>query len=400
MKELSAKDVDRLLAADPASDVTESELERSRARSLSFQDSDLTHIFAGGSGIGRQRRAVRRRRWVGGIVVAAAVVGATVLVPAILQSPPSTPPAAIELPAGTGTGAATPTPTAAQLPPAGPFHDMFVSADEVLVVEALPTGSMQQLGIEPVNVRQVLKGSSAVGTTSVDVSAADDRISGTLLWRDSQKEAPMTFLGFFARGGDGGLQLMNTAHSLLRVQNIRTSTTVNPVTDEPVDIGDDLRARINVAPMGDVPVSTYEGNRSGGVAPDVVKGTEGTGGSREGVVRGHMSVAGACFTFENSAEKVYLRWPTGFTAAIRSLPVDAEGRVYANGAVQADTPVILNEWGFIYMTDLEPRPQVSGELTTETASCAGETLRVFEVTPELPGASPFQKQHGVALPRP
>lgn len=400
MKELSAENMDRLLASDPASNVTEAELERSRARSLLFQDSDVTHIFAGGTGNGRQRTTVKRRRLVSGMAVAAALAGATVLLPAVLHMWSPVPPAAVEQPGAVDQPAAMPPAGATQLPPSGPFHDLFFSADEVLVIEALPTGSGRQLGVEPVNVRQALKGSTAIGAASVDVSSADDEISGTLLWRDSQKEAPMTFLGFFVRGSDGGLQLMKTAHSLLRVQNIRTANTVDPVTDEPVDIGDDLRSRINVAPEGDVPVSTYAGNRSGAVATHVIKGTEGPGGSREGVVRGYMAAAGACFTFENSAEKVYLRWPTGFTGAVRSLPVDAKGRVSSGGSAQADIPVVLNEWGFIYMTDLEPRPQVSGELSAETASCAGETLRVFEVTPEVPGASPFQKQHGVALPRP
>ena len=400
MRDLSAEDVDRLIAADPATDVSEAELERSRIRSLRFPESDVTHIFTSGARDGR-RRTVVKRRLISATLVAAALVGAAVLAPSILKLPQSGRPAGVEQPAATGSHNGTAPPSAAtQVPPSGPFHDLFVTADEVLVLEALPTSSVQQLGVEPVNVRQTLKGSTAVGTTSVDVSPADDGISGTLLWRDSQKEAPLTFLGFFARGADGGLHLVKAKHSLLRVQNIRTSSIVDPVTDEPVDVGEDLQSRINVAPVGDVPVSTYRGNPANDSAANVVKGTEGPGGSREGLVRGHMSAGEACFTFENSTEKVYLRWPKGFSAAVTSLPVDAEGRVYIAGTAQASVPAILNEWGFIYMTDREPRPQVSGKLTSETASCAGETLRVFDVVPEAPGASPFQKAHGVALPTP
>lgn len=406
MRDLSAAELDRLLAADPASDVTESELARSRARSLSFRESEVTHIFASGPEKDRHQTPFKRRRMAGGIMAAAAVAAAVVTA-TFLQVPPmeapaaSAPPTATDVAAGTATPAATATPAdQGKVAPSGPLHDLFVAADEVLVVEALPTDIGRGLGVEPVEVRQVLKGSRALGATSVDVSSADDGINGSLLWQHSQKEAPMTYLGFFARGSDGGMRLLATAHALLQIQNIRTAITVDPVTDEPVDIGDDLRSRINVAPEGDVPVATYAGDQPDGAATDVVRGTEGPGGSREGLVRGHISAAEACFTFENSTEKVYLRWPAGYTAALRSLPVDAQGRVSLNGTDQADTPVTLNEWGFIYMQDREPRPQVAGHLRAETATCAGETLQVFDVKPEAPGASPFQHGRGVALPTP
>lgn len=395
MKESSA--VERLLSADPASDVTESELARSRARSLSFRESDVTHIFVGGSENDRHPLRVKRRRVAGGFLAAAAVAAA-VLTANFLQPSP------IEAPAATATEATPSTAAdvadAGQVAPPGPLHDIFVSADEVLVLEALPNPARSPqagLGVEPVNVRQVLKGSRALGTTSLDVASADDAVTGSLLWRNSQKEAPFTYLGFFARGADGEMHLMETAHALLQIQNIRSSATVDPVTDEPVDIGVDLRSRIHVAPEGDVPVATYAG---GQVKTDIIRGTEGPDGSREGLVRGHISAAEACFTFENSTEKVYLRWPAGYTAALRSLPADAQGRVSLNGTVQSDTPVTLNEWGFIYMQDREPRPQVTGHLSAETASCAGETLPVFDFVPERVGGSPFQHGRGVALPTP
>lgn len=71
--------------------------------------------------------------------------------------------------------------------------------------------------------------------------------------------------------------------------------------------------------------------------------------------------------------------------------VDAEGRVSYYGTTLANKAVILNEWGFINMADLDTRPLVTGQLTAETASCGRETLPVFDVWPEREGGSPFQK---------
>ncbi|WP_309105419.1 hypothetical protein [Arthrobacter sp.] len=402
MKDISAADLERLLMADPALDITDSELARSRARSLSFRESDATHIFVGDPEDDSHTLRLKRRRVAGGFLAVAAVAAA-VFTASYLQPPPVAAPAATmeAPPLNPAPSAAAPDP--GQNPPAGPFHDLFAEADEVLVLEALPTSRNlgDRIGVEPVDVRQVLKGSRSLGTTSVDVAAVEDRTaSGTLLWQHSQKEAPMTYLGFFALGADGEMHLMERAHALLQIRNIRTSATTDPFTDEPVDIGDDLRSRIDVAPKGDVPVASYTGSLSPETATDVIWGTAGEGGSREGLVRGHISAAEACFTFENSTEKVYLRWPAGFTAAVRPLPVDAEGRGSYRGANQADTSVILNEWGFISMTDGEPRPLVKGQLTVETASCAGETLPVFDVMPERVGGSPYQKGRGVVLPTP
>jgi hypothetical protein len=399
MTDLPAAELDRLLAADPASDVTESELARSRARSLSFRESDVTQIFAGGPEEDRDQGRAKRRRMAGSLM-AAATVAAAVVTGSFLQMTPMEAPAAPAPPAATEVAAATAAPagqgTAA---PSGPLHDLFAAADEVLVVEASPTFVGRELGIEPVEVRQVLKGLQLMGATSVDVASADDGINGSLLWQHSQKEAPQTYLGFFSRGSDGGLRLLDTPHALLQIQNIRTASTVDPVTDVPVEIGDDLRSRINVAPEGDVPVATYAGGMPDGAATDI-PGTVRPDGTRDGLVRGHISASEVCFTFENSTEKVYMRWPAGFTASFSSLPVNGEGQVVLNGMALADTAVILNEWGFIYMTDRQPRVQITGYRTSETATCSGETLQVFDVQPERPGASPFQHGRGVALPTP
>lgn len=166
--------------------------------------------------------------------MAAATVAAAVVTGSFLQMPPMEAPAAPPQ-AATEVAAATAAPagqgTAA---PSGPLHDLFAAADEVLVVEASPTYVGRELGIEPVEVRQVLKGLQLMGATSVDVASADDGINGSLLWQHSQKEAPQTYLGFFSRGSDGGLRLLDTPHALLQIQNIRTAATVDPVTDVPV----------------------------------------------------------------------------------------------------------------------------------------------------------------------
>lgn len=63
-------------------------------------------------------------------------------------------------------------------------------------------------------------------------------------------------------------------------------------------------------------------------------------------------------------------------ATLWPLMVDAEGRVSYYGTTLANKAVILNEWGFINMADLDTRPLVTGQLTAETASCGGETRRM------------------------
>lgn len=402
MKDLSAADLERILTADPASDITDSELARSRARSLSFRESDATHIFVGDPEDDSHTLRLRRRRVAGGFLAVAAVAAA-VFTASYVQPPPVAAPAAtIEAPPSKPAPSAV-APDPGQNPPAGPFHDLFAEADEVLVLEALPTtwNLGDRIGVEPVDVRQVLKGSRSLGTTSVDVAAVEDvTANGTLLWQRSQKEAPMTYLGFFARGADGEMHLMERTHALLQIRNIRTSATTDPYTDEPVDIGDDLRSRIDVAPKGDVPVATYTGSLSSETATDVIWGTATGGGERAGLVSGHISATEACFTFENSTEKVYLRWPPEFTAAVRPLSADAQGNVRYRGAFESHKAVTLNEWGFISMTDGEPAPLVKGRLSAETAVCAGETLPVFDVMPASVGGSPFQRGRGVALPTP
>ena len=398
MKDLSAADEQRILSADPAANATESELARSRSRSLAFMESDVTHIFAGDPESYRRPPAKRWRA--AGAFLAAAAVAAAVLTANFLQAVPVETPAATE-----SVSAPSPAPTSAPAPtpPAGPFHDLFVSADEVLVLEALPNAARNLragLGVEPVNVRQVLKGDLTPGETAVDVASAEEGINGSLLWRDSRNEAPFTYLGFFADGADGGLHLMEAPHALLQIQNIRTAATVDPVTDEPVEIGADLQSRINVAPVGDVPVATHDGGSLAASAPDRIWGTQTADGTRDGEVRGYVAGSEACFTFANSTEKVYLRWPAGFTAKVTPLMVDADGHVSYFGTTLANRAVILNEWGFVYMADLDTRPLIQGELSTETAACAGETLPVFDVWPERAGGSPFQKGRGVALPTP
>lgn len=402
MNDLSAAELERFLSADPASDITDAELTRSRDRSLSFRESDATHIFVGDPEEDPYPLRLKRRRVAGGFLAAAAVAGA-VFTAGSIQPPPVAAPAVIATAALPSAAAPSAAADPGQNPPAGPMHDLFAAADDVLVLEALPTSWNlgDRIGVEPVDVRQVLKGSGSLGATSVDVASADDGItSGSLLWQYSQKAAPVTYLGFFARGADGEMHLMEGTHALLQIRNIRTSATTDPFTDEPVDIGDDLRSRIAVAPKGDVPVATYTGSLSPETATDVVWGTATGGGERAGLVRGHVSAAEACFTFENSTEKVYLRWPPGFTAAVRPMSADAEGNVRYRGAFEVDKAVTLNEWGFISMTDGEPAPLVKGRLSLETASCAGETLPVFDVMLPGVGFSPFQKGRGVVLPTP
>jgi hypothetical protein len=328
-------------------------------------------------------------------------VAAAVLTASFLQTAPVPTPAATETFSPPSPAATTPVPE--PTPPAGPSHDLFVSADEVLVLEALPNAARNLgagLGVEPVNVRQVLKGDLTPGEAAVDVAAAERAINGSLHWRDSRKEAPFTYLGFFAKGADGRLHLLEAPHSLLQIQNIRTAATADPVTDEPVEIGKDLQSRINVAPVGDVPVATHPSGSWAASAPNTIWGTQAADGTRDGQVRGYVSPSEACFTFENSTEKVYLRWPAGFTAKVTPLMVDGEGHVSYYGTTLANKAVILNEWGFIYMADLDTRPLVKGQQTSEAASCGGKTLPVFDVWPEGAGGSPFQKGRGVALPTP
>jgi LysM repeat protein/phage tail protein X len=80
---------DLLSAADPALTITEEELDRSRQRSLSFIDSEATHIAVGGS-IHDFHRTPAKRHWgrFAAAGLAAAAVGASVLVGSTLAPRP------------------------------------------------------------------------------------------------------------------------------------------------------------------------------------------------------------------------------------------------------------------------------------------------------------------------
>ncbi|MBT2538789.1 hypothetical protein [Arthrobacter sp. ISL-69] len=390
-----------LSPADPALMITEEELIRSRERSLSFMDSDVTHIAVGGS-IHDFHRAPAKRPW-GRLAVAglgaAAAVAASVLVASAFGTVPA------DMAAAPPVSDSTPL----QSPPAGPLRDLFFAADEVLVLQALPnTDAWQQeyksfmsqlgqaggpaygppgLGVEPVNVLQVLKGTRSTGRSTLDVSAMPDANQ----WKNTNTVAPLTYLAFIKKGPDGIGHLMSEPQALLQILNLRSATVGDPVKQQPVDIGADLRSRIAVAPTGDVPLSTYA------AAPPVAEGKDRTS---EGTVHGHITASEACFTFQTSAEKVVLRWPAGYTAATRSLPQDSNGSFRIDGASHADRAVVLNEWGTVYAFDTWTLPQISGNRAGEKAACGGQTLPVFDITPPGEGASPFRLTHGAAGPSP
>jgi hypothetical protein len=399
-----------LKATDPALTITEEELARSRARSLAVMDTDVTHIAVGGS-IERFHARPARRHWARmaglGLTVAAAaaLVGVVVASSMPLVTTEPAPPAASQ---------AAPV----QEAPSGPLSDLFASADEVLVLQALPNrdawskeyeeilaqspasspggvgAQFPSLGVEPVNVLQVLKGSRRTGQATLDVEAAPD------WWRNTNNVAPLTFLAFVGKGPDGEMHLMKEPHALLEIRNLREGTLTDPTTHEEVDAGADLRERISVAPTGDVPLATYKTvSAQTGVIQETRKNPDGTS---SGVMNGHVTATEACFTFQTSTEKVYLRWPAGYTAAIKSLPQDAAGNFALEGTARGDRPVVLNDWGVVYGYDGSTWPLLAGSRTNETASCNNESLPVFEVTPfqEGAGASPFALDHeaGAALP--
>jgi hypothetical protein len=393
----SAKVHDMLSAADPALMITEEELNRSRERSLSFMDSDVTHIAVGGS-IHDFHRAPAKRRWgrlaVAGLGAVAAVAASVLVASSFGTAPVNT--AAASVAANTSPTQSTPT---------GPLRDLFLSADEVLVIQALPNTAVWQeeyksfmsklgqpggpaygppgLGVEPVNVLQVLKGTRATGRGTLDVVAMPD--AGQ--WKNTNIVAPLTYLAFIKKGPDGIGHLMSEPHALLQILNLRTAAIGDPVSQQPVEIGADLRSRIAVAPTGDVPLATYEA----AAGSDVI---------REGIFHGHISASEACFTFQSSAEKVVLRWPAGYTAATRSLPQDANGDFRIDGPSHGDRAVVLNKWGTVYSFDTWALPQITGNRTGEKAVCDGQSLPVFDIAPSSDGASPFQLTHGAAGPSP
>src|SRR6478609_4237512 len=101
-----SKDVlsERMISADPALEITEDEIVRSRARSLLFTGSEVTHIAVGGS-IGEFHRPPAKRRWgrLAGAGIAAAAVAAVVVVTSVLTTsavptPPAETPAAAASP--------------------------------------------------------------------------------------------------------------------------------------------------------------------------------------------------------------------------------------------------------------------------------------------------------------
>lgn len=393
----SAKVHDMLSAADPSLMITEEELNRSRERSLSFMDSDVTHIAVGGS-IHDFHRAPAKRRWgrlaFAGLGAVAGVAASVLVASSFGTAPVNT--AAASVAANTSPTQSTPT---------GPLRDLFLSADEVLVLQALPNKAVWQqaydsqlsgtmagpagLGVEPVNVLQVLKGSRATGRGTLDVAAMPDPER----WKNTNIVAPLTYLAFIKKGPDGIGHLMSEPHALLQILNLRTAAAGDPVMQQPVEIGADLRSRIAVAPTGDVPLATYEAAAGSDVIREQAKAPDGTS---EGIIHGHITASEACFTFQTSAEKVVLRWPAGYTAATRSLPQDANGDFRIDGPSHADRAVVFNKWGTVYTYDSAPAPQITGHRTGEKALCDGQNLPVFDIAPSNEGASPFQLTHGAA----
>lgn len=407
-KETSA--IRRLIAADPALDISADEMSRSRARSLAVMDTDVTHIAVGGAIADFHSRPVKRH-WgrlagIGLTAAAAAVLGMIVA-----TSLPTTP---VE-PAAPAISQTSP----AQETPSGPLKDLFAAADEVLVLQALPNPTawnkaqeefLRQsqsapaapgipgpqfpvLGVEPINVLQVLKGTRIPGQSTLDVKAAP------AWWKNTNSVAPLTFLAFVTKGTDGESHLMTEPHALLEIRNLRQGILTDTTTHEVVDTGPDLSQRISVAPTGDVPIATYT------TVPKVVGMIQeqrmNADGTSSGVMNGHLTSTEACFTFQTSTQKVYLRWPSGYTAATKSLPEDASGDISSDNNSLGDRPVVLNDWGVVYGYDGSPWPALTGNLTNETASCSNEVLPVFDVVPtEGPGSSPYALNHeaGASLP--
>lgn len=93
MKRNEAPGTERLIAADPALVVTESELARSREKSLAVLDTDAEHITVGGSVTDfHQHPAGRRGRLTAGfglLAAAAAAVVAGVVVTSSMTTPPT-----------------------------------------------------------------------------------------------------------------------------------------------------------------------------------------------------------------------------------------------------------------------------------------------------------------------
>ncbi|KRE72686.1 hypothetical protein [Arthrobacter sp. Soil762] len=385
---------DLLSSADPALMINDAELIRSRERSLGFLNSNVTHIAVGGS-VHDFHRAPAKRHWgrfaVAGL--AAAAVAASVLVASSLA--PS--------PANVAT-APTVEVTEVQPPPTGPARDLFIAADEVLVLQALPTpagwnqstpgSTAPGLGVEPVNVIQVLKGPRPTGTTTIDLSA----MSAPTSWRNTNPVAPLTYLAFIKKGEDGVGHLMSGPLALLEILNLRAATLVDPVFGKPVDVGADLASRISVGPVGDVPLTTYPATQAAS-GPDIIpEQKKSTDGTSLGTMHGHVTSTEACFTFETSTEKVILRWPAGYTATTKLLPQSPEGEFRINGTSAATRAVVLNEWGIVYSYDGETRPLIFGTRSDERADCNGQTLPVFDIAPGGKGVSPFRASHGASGP--
>ena len=195
MKDLSAADEQRILSADPAANVTEPELARSRSRSLAFMESDVTHIFAGGPESYSRPPA---RRWrAAGAFLAAAAVAAAVLTANFLQAVPVETPAATE-----SVSPPSPAPTSAP----EPTPPRTVPRPLRLRRRSARPGGAAQRGPETRGgarrrTRQRAAGAERrpdPGETAVDVASAEEGTNGSLLWRDSRNEAPFTYLGFFA----------------------------------------------------------------------------------------------------------------------------------------------------------------------------------------------------------
>ena len=144
---------DLLAAADPALTITEEELTRSRQRSLSFVNSEITHIAAGGS-VHDFHRAPAKRHWgrfAAAGLAAAAVAACVLLAPNLVsgqvnRAAPADQPAATATATARATAAPAPDPSATSASAGTTSPDGAVPSPPDATVPSAPDGAVPSPG--------------------------------------------------------------------------------------------------------------------------------------------------------------------------------------------------------------------------------------------------------------
>ncbi|KQO02820.1 hypothetical protein ASF21_00145 [Arthrobacter sp. Leaf234] len=269
-------------------------------------------------------------------------------------------------------------------PPSGPSEGverLYGLADVVAIVS--------DAAVEPTTVDgdvRILQASVVVqivkGEADGDVLTVDVTGRSTLERPYSRNFFPPHQLLFLVRDGDGVLSPIEGEGSVLTLVD-RRSPEATTVSGDPAPLPPELRDAIDTLPAPELALAT-SGVEPGGLDPaDIVGILPAEGRSAQnlpanqlGTFRMAANGGRACVWFEFNGRSVVLRWPEGFSAYERE-----EVLSYPDGDPRVGRRVltVLNERGYPYVDENRPTPYIRGVATGERATCGGKELDVWDI---------------------